>query len=302
MRNNPLVSIIIPTYSRPTNICRAIDSVLNQTYSPIEIIVVDDNGENTEFQKQTEDLLNSYIKNNQIVYHKHKQNKNGSAARNTGVKLANGVLIGLLDDDDVFHPEKIELQVRFLLDNQDNPLLKGVYCNTELIIDGRIVYRHNELSGKLFEELLLGKVEFNSSTLLVYRDTYLELDGFDERYRRNQDWEFCLRFFKKYEMAVVCPERYLITKYSTPNTDSIDPCNAINRLEFFLDNFREDIQRLDSANDIYYHHYQWLTRLLLAYGYKNKAFQYLKKMQSFHHIPLKEYVVLIKIGLKALRK
>ena len=300
MSQNPLVSIIIPTYARPTNLCRAINSVLIQTYSPIEILVVDDNGENTEFQKQTEDLLNSYIKKHQIVYLKHKNNKNGSAARNTGVKAAKGIFIGLLDDDDIFHPEKIERQVRFLQEHIDNPFLKGVYCNTELIIDDRMIYRHNELSGKLFEELLLGKVEFNSSTLLMYRDAYLELGGFDERYRRNQDWEFCLRFFKKYEMAVVCPEIYLITKFSTPNTDSIDPYNAISRLEFFLDNFKEDIQKLDSVNDIYYHHYQWLTRLLLSHGYKKKAFQYLKKMRSFKPVPLKEYVALIRIGIKSL--
>lgn len=298
---NPLVSIIIPTYARPTNLCRAINSVLNQTYSPIEIIVVDDNGEGTEFQKETEELLTLYMQKLQIVYIKHLVNKNGSAARNTGVKAAKGLFVGLLDDDDVFHPEKIERQVKFLQEHMGSPLLKGVYCNTELIIGNRTIYRHNELSGKLFEELLLGDVDFNSSTILMYRDTYLELNGFDERYKRNQDWEFCLRFFKKYEMAVVCPEMNLITKYSTPNTDSIDPYNAINRLEFFLENFREDIQKLNSVNDIYYHHYQWLTRLLLSHGYKKEALQYLKKMRTFKRIPLKEYIVLICLGLKSLR-
>lgn len=73
--NNKLVSVIIPSYSRPNNICRAIDSVLNQTYQPIEIIVVDDNGIGTDFQRQTEHVLSKYIRTNKIIYIKHDTNK-----------------------------------------------------------------------------------------------------------------------------------------------------------------------------------------------------------------------------------
>ena len=65
---NPLVSIIMPTYQGTENICIAIEGALRQTYKPIEVIVVDDNGENTECQIKTESILKSYIDDNKIKY------------------------------------------------------------------------------------------------------------------------------------------------------------------------------------------------------------------------------------------
>ena len=63
MNNMNLVSVVIPTYSRPDNLRRAIDSVLNQTYPNIEIIIVDDNGIGTKYQKMTEEAIKDYIVN-----------------------------------------------------------------------------------------------------------------------------------------------------------------------------------------------------------------------------------------------
>ena len=82
MKENPLVSVVIPTYKRSETLTRAIDSVLEQTYPSIEIIVVDDNGEGTEMQLETEKALENYIISGEIVYIKHEVNRNGSAARN----------------------------------------------------------------------------------------------------------------------------------------------------------------------------------------------------------------------------
>ena len=78
--NNPLVSVIIPTYNRPDNLSRAIDSVLNQTYDNIEVIIVDDNNPNTEARVRTEEFMSQYEKNSHIKYIKHEKNKNASAA------------------------------------------------------------------------------------------------------------------------------------------------------------------------------------------------------------------------------
>ena len=80
------VSVIIPTYKRSKYLIRAINSILNQTYKNVEIIVVDDNGKNTPDQIETEKELQKYINNKHIIYSVHEKNKNGAAARNTGVK------------------------------------------------------------------------------------------------------------------------------------------------------------------------------------------------------------------------
>ena len=128
MVNNKIVSIVIPTYSRADNLCRAIDSALAQTYKPVEIIVVDDNGENTTCQLETEKKLDKYIVRGEITYLKHVHNKNGSAARNTGFRASHGQYINFLDDDDVLLPNKIEEQLSIL--KTKDPIYGACYCNT----------------------------------------------------------------------------------------------------------------------------------------------------------------------------
>ena len=106
-----LVTVIIPTYKGSNTILRAVDSVLNQTYKDIQIIVVDDNGKDTKEQQITQSVLQEYIDQNKILYLVHEKNINGSAARNTGLKYSDGKYICFLDDDDIFLPEKTKNQV-----------------------------------------------------------------------------------------------------------------------------------------------------------------------------------------------
>ena len=89
------VSVIIPTHNRPEYVGRAIKSVLNQTYQDFEIIVVDDG-----LEKRAEPVINK-ITDSRIKYIKHEQEKGGSAARNTGIRAAQGEYIAFLDNDDV---------------------------------------------------------------------------------------------------------------------------------------------------------------------------------------------------------
>ncbi len=89
-----LVSVIIPTFGDPVRLTNAIDSVLAQDYKTVEIIVVDDNGEGTEYQIKTQKIIDE-CKN--VKYICHRFNKNGSAARNTGISVAEGYYIALLD-------------------------------------------------------------------------------------------------------------------------------------------------------------------------------------------------------------
>ena len=111
---NKLVSVIIPTYKRPETLKRAVDSVLNQTYENIEVIVADDNGIGTEFGLATEAVMKEYASDPRVKYVQHEVNINGSAARNTGFRASSGDYIMLLDDDDEFTPVKVKAQVEKL--------------------------------------------------------------------------------------------------------------------------------------------------------------------------------------------
>ena len=109
MKNEDVVSVIIPTYKRPKELERAIISVKNQTYKNIEIIVVDDNANDIEQRKSTEQVVKKY---ENIVYIQNKENLGGSKTRNIGIENAKGKYIAFLDDDDEFLPNKIEQQIK----------------------------------------------------------------------------------------------------------------------------------------------------------------------------------------------
>lgn len=261
---NELVSVIVPTYSRPDNLCRAIDSLLYQTYTPIEIIVVDDNGEGTPAQKETEKLLENYISSKFIRYIKHSYNRNGAAARNTGVKAANGKYISLMDDDDTFAPNKIELQVKALCEAlKRDKKYQGCYCSLDLITkNGKRTSIIQEKEGNLSAELLLGTVRFNSSTILITREAYEKINGFDERFVRNQDWEFCIRFFSRFKFALASPSTILVEKYQYGgNAIFKDVKKQIELKQFFLKEMKQYIDVLPQRNEIY--HVQW-TQLVIG--------------------------------------
>lgn len=104
----PLVSVIIPTYNDSATLREAIDSALNQTYPAIEVIVLDDGSDDGGRTKQ---LAAEY--GDRIVFHSEK-NHGVAYARNTGIDLAKGKYLAFLDADDLFYPDKIEKQVRFM--------------------------------------------------------------------------------------------------------------------------------------------------------------------------------------------
>ena len=98
--NEELVSVIIPTYKRSEMLPRAVESALNQTYSNIEVVVVDDNDPESTWRKDTSERMLQFKNDNRVKYICHEKNSNGSVARNTGIKNSAGSIIAFLDDDD----------------------------------------------------------------------------------------------------------------------------------------------------------------------------------------------------------
>lgn len=198
-----IVSVIIPTYKRPLKLSRAIDSVLSQTYSDIEVIVVDDNNSHTPERIETEALMMRYMGNQKVKYVKHEYNKNGSAARNTGFKNSVGKYIMLLDDDDEFLPRKVEVQVK-CLETRDSSW-GACYTKYKRLRDGKLdtVCAENREGNLYFEELCRNLFIQAGSNLMVRREVFEELGGFDESFQRNQDIEFAVRLLKKYKLAYV---------------------------------------------------------------------------------------------------
>lgn len=194
-----LVSIIIPTYGGAEFLTRCVDSVLAQTYKKIEVIIVDDNGLGTPKQKETANAMEKYKSIPNVIYICHEVNKNGSAARNTGVKYSKGEYIALLDDDDVFLPEKIKRQVELLSSLSAD--YGAVYCSHETFLNrNKVGEEHALKEGKFMYDYMMHKIEIASSSIMVRRTTWDDLGGFDESFKRHQDWEFIIRLLDKYSI------------------------------------------------------------------------------------------------------
>ena len=106
-----LVSIVIPTYGRYKELFKAIDSVINQTYENIEIIIIDDNANDLILRNKIKENLQKYAQV-QIQYVANPKNLGGGKSRNIGIEIAKGKYLAFLDDDDEYYPEKIEKQYK----------------------------------------------------------------------------------------------------------------------------------------------------------------------------------------------
>lgn len=188
---NELVSVIIPTYGGGDMLRQTVNSVLNQTYTNIEVLVVDDNGIGTPNQLKTAEEISYFKDDSRVIYICHDVNKNGSAARNTAFAASKGKYITLLDDDDEYLPEKVERQVRNL---QNHPECGLTYCRRDMYVDNKYTStKHAIHSDNYVFDLMTHKVGISSGTLMVRRSVWEQVNGFDESFRRHQDYEFTVR-------------------------------------------------------------------------------------------------------------
>jgi glycosyltransferase involved in cell wall biosynthesis len=152
--------------------------------------VVDDNDPASEFRRDTELLMQQYDSNPAVKYIKHSANKNGAAARNTGIVNSTGEYIAFLDDDDMFLPTKLEEQLAYI---SSHPQFDAVYCLIKHPKNATCVV-HDE--GDLTKDILLLKGHMYTPTLLFRREALRDIKGFDESFIRHQDYDLMLRYFK----------------------------------------------------------------------------------------------------------
>ena len=246
------VSTIITTYCRPQALRRALDSVRRQTYKNVESIVVDDNGNGTALQKETQTVVSQYPN---VIYYVNSNNVGQAASLNAGLAKAHGDLVAFLDDDDEYYPEKLAKQVARIKECD----AAGVYCNYKRILNNRVYYtsphKPGSDEGDLARDMLLGQNEIcGGSTLLLRHSVLAELGGFDERFKRHVDWSFLVRFFRNYQLAL-CDD-VLVTIHMDDRTWTVNPKLLFETKQLFLSEFEQDIVRHGkAAPDIYFKHW-----------------------------------------------
>jgi len=212
----PTVSVIIHTYNNEKFIAETVESVLNQTYKDYEIIVVDDGSEDG-----TRDALIPYMQ--KIRYH-YKENGGIASAKNAGISLSETEFVAFLDHDDLWVPDKLQLQMEHF---NENPQIGLVYAKYTSFRDGKELRTKPEkgYSGWIFKELL-AKSFIQTSTVVVKRECLDAVGPYDETFSLGDEYDMFLRIARKFQCGFVDKG---LTRYRVHDT------NASNN-DFLFDN------------------------------------------------------------------
>lgn len=208
--SEPLVSVIVPNYNGGAFIEQALDSIVAQSYTNIEIIAVDDgssddSAEILEHYKSTEPRM-------KVVF---QENSGVAVARNVGIGCATGDYIAFLDSDDYWHPEKLSLQIKFLEKSPSFavcfssflvwlPEDRAHYRSPENIYSAIAVHKNLDLddaySGWIYH-ILLQDVYVWTGTVVIRREIFDEVGCFNEDLKIGEDHDLWLRIANKHKMA-----------------------------------------------------------------------------------------------------
>lgn len=195
---NLTVSVVIPTRNRSDLLRRALDSVLSQTYPPIDIIIIDDASEDSHAYDRIEEL------DFRVRYVRNEHPLGPSGARNAGIYLARGELVAFLDDDDEWLPEKLEKQVREFL---HDPEVGAVYCRCKWRdLDTGTEYPHTGTHfahGWILPEQLVEDHTCGAPTYVVRRDRLISIGCFDTSLLGREDWDLTIRLAEQCKIAFV---------------------------------------------------------------------------------------------------
>ena len=185
------VSVIIPTWNRSKMLIRSVKSVLAQTHTNLEVVIIDD-GSTDDTREQVEKLNDE-----RINYHCLTQNSGAAKARNIGVEKAQNSIIAFHDSDDIWMPDKLEKQLAYWSDHPENVM---IYCaisyydkkQSKMVSFPFADIDRSKLSGDMYE-FLLHRNTIDTPTILLKKETFLKAGGFDILYPPLEDWEFNLR-------------------------------------------------------------------------------------------------------------
>ncbi len=204
--SEPVVTVVVPTYNGQHFVADTLKSVLAQTQPSVELIVVDDGSTDS-----TCDVVLSAAPAAQLLT---KRNGGVSAARNLGLVKARGRFVIFLDQDDIWHPDMLRLQVQWLDAHPAHavavcryhhwfPQEDGQYPSAEATWPPRVDLAVDpDFTGAVYHQFLLDCWALTSGTL-IRREALLACGGFDETLPYSEDWELWLRLSRQHQFALL---------------------------------------------------------------------------------------------------
>ncbi|BAY12821.1 glycosyl transferase family protein [Calothrix sp. NIES-2098] len=246
------ISVIIPVYNGEKTIQETIESVLNQTFSDFEIIVINDGSEDS-----TLEIVKSFTDHRIRIF--SYANAGLAVSRNRGLSHAVGKYISFIDADDLWTKSKLESQLKRL---QDNPSADVAYSWTNYIDEqGNFLTQgaHLTFNGNVYEKLLMGNFLENGSNPLINKQALIEVGGFDTSLKSAEDWDLWLRLAIRYLFVGVSSPQILYRVSATSmSTNLLRMENAcLQVMERAFSQAPESIQKLKSQSIT--HLYRYLT-------------------------------------------
>lgn len=283
-QKEPLVSVVIPTYNRADIIDKAIDSVLDQTYKNLEVVVVDDGSTDN-----TEEVVRS-LDDPRVRYIPLEENQGANVARNTGIKEANGEFIAFQDSDNVWDETKIEKQLKAYRNSPEDHKVIYTIVHENLLGGGKIYLPEKwatPRNGNILNTLRKGSCV--PTQVIFTKKSCLEKVGyFDEDFPRLQDWELVFRLSKLYKFRLV--EEVLVEAYHDESSITENKEALAKAIKMFLDKHKDDFKGYE---DILSEHYFWLASVLFTIGKNKEAHKYVKKAWSLRPFRLLTSIRLI---------
>jgi glycosyltransferase involved in cell wall biosynthesis len=234
----PFISVIIPAYNAALFIEDAVKSVLNQSFRDLEIICIDNNSTDN-----TWNILEQLKSVHGIVIAQEKK-QGGSAARNKGLSVAQGMWIQFLDADDILYPDKLERQLKLL--GNDVKLIVGAY---DMSVNGGASEKFPILH-KTYWELLIESGLGCTCSNLWSKEMLEEVGGWNEHYQSSQEYELLFRILQKIRPDQIALDEKSSVLYRRRISGSVSNSyfkNAVTRIEL-RQQFKEYISSHDVAN------------------------------------------------------
>ncbi|MBX0293813.1 glycosyltransferase [Haloarcula nitratireducens] len=212
--DSPLVSVVVPTYERPTFLVDAVESVLAQRYRPIELVVVDD-GSTADVERALADATfgdESLSDLTRYAVCRHDENRGANAARNTGIEAATGEYVAFLDDDDRWEPTKLTRQVAALRTADD----AAVAFTGQRCVDASgttTAVTRPPTAGDFLGNVASGAEYGPFSTVVVRANVFDEVGALDERFPCWQDKEWYVRLAAAFECVSV-PDPLTVRRFT----------------------------------------------------------------------------------------
>lgn len=241
-----LVSVVMPTYKRSEMLSRAIESVLTQTYTNLELLLVNDNEPTDDFTKELVERVKVFEKDSRFRLVMQEKHINGAAARNVGIRLACGEYVAFLDDDDWWEPNKIEKQINCLcsLPNEWG----GVSCKYSFVNrEGDVIGRSSAYKdGHIYLDILNLITDVTTCSLLLRHTALDDAGHFDENLLRHQDFQLLVCFTNRFKLKLV--DEYLLNIDVSDTQNRPDAKKLIEHKKRFFASIEPIFSRLSKSD------------------------------------------------------